>query len=386
VTCERTHLKKKGFSSISDWGVGILTDGGSRKKGLGPCGALRGACATSRIRCFPWIGVYWVSRCRGWRAGGDDVHAGQQEAARPHAGGRAVDAEPAGRRKGRKGTWGRAGWRQKVGKDGQNGDARADGDCKVCLSTAPLSPNFGILPRARERERVGHLHMTHARNLYQPLVVDNTKFDVERYPGVHYCITSTPCTAVFFRAHTPSGSSPTFARGMELRRTAHRLMGFMAEHLKGTLPRIFCASFKAPLAQPPSLLPRPVSSLSPPLLSYVFDPTRHFPWHRGPVARGCDDEWLRQAMLTKVSIVDVEMSADVRSAKVHISVVRLSLSLSPSLSLIEKPTPCTHELCRAVNFQWPLAQMSSNNKEHPKPVARMLLGYFVTFNAACMLH
>jgi len=189
VTCERTHLKKKGFSSISDWGVGILTDGGSRKKGLGPCGALRGACATSRIRCFPWIGVYWVSRCRGWRAGGDDVHAGQQEAARPHAGGRAVDAEPAGRRKGRKGTWGRAGRRQKVGKDGQNGDAGAYGDCKVCIERPPFPKTKG----SRDAEKVGRLHGT-----CRPLVVENAQFDVKRCSGVHCCCTCTLCTAVYF--------------------------------------------------------------------------------------------------------------------------------------------------------------------------------------------
>uniref|UniRef100_A0A6U2E1N8 Ribosome-binding factor A n=2 Tax=Hemiselmis andersenii TaxID=464988 RepID=A0A6U2E1N8_HEMAN len=42
---------------------------------------------------------------------------------------------------------------------------------------------------------------------------------------------------------------------------------------------------------------------------------------RGPVARNIDDEMLAQAMLLKVSIVDVEMSPDVKVAKVHVSVI-----------------------------------------------------------------
>lgn len=89
------------------------------------------------------------------------MHARQQEAARPFAGGGAVDAEQAGRRKGRKGTWGRAGRCQKVGKDGQNGDAGAYGDCKVCIERPPFPKTKG----SRDAEKVGRLLGTDARHL-----------------------------------------------------------------------------------------------------------------------------------------------------------------------------------------------------------------------------
>lgn len=46
--------------------------------------------------------------------------------------------------------------------------------------------------------------------------------------------------------------------------------------------------------------------------------------HRGGVSRSVDDEAIREALAVKTSIVDVEMTPDVKVAKVHVSVVSVS--------------------------------------------------------------